>query len=349
MAILRYDQTFRIITALNPIEDLVNWISGLRSSEYAGDLIRANHAVKGTGRKIKKEAERVSQLSLNAVGFLEQGYSGPPDVSFLPLYYAVLNLSKVYVVLSGRMNALDGQRRHGASYNPSAKVSHDLLTERISLWSQGALPLLYEILTGHDLSNVRKTLEMRDVYPYVPRVTHEFSVAYDRPHGLVSLHANVEDLEDNGYRLSAEVGSSDHAEVGNKRYLKILRDFRRHSGDDPNLFVGRIIRAQSQQDAEIRLLQDFRRHLIYLSRTGRDILPLTPICNMNLLMVEEIPIWLSLFHLSSVVRYNPEFLARLGDSRAWPLLLAIRRHSVLQFLILFWSYVNQANFHLIHE
>lgn len=349
MTILRYDKTVQVVTTLNPIEDLVNWISGLRSAGYTGDIVRSIHAVGSTGRKIKKEAERISQLAMNAVGFLEQAYSGPADVSFLPLYYAVLNLSKAYIVFSGKKAVLDVQRRHGASYNPSAKASHDLLTERVSLWPQGALPLFYETLTGHDWSKVSKTLKMRDVYPYVPRVTHEFGVAYRQPHGLVSIHVEVENLEDNKYRLSGKVGPSKNANVGNKRHLKILRDFRRHSGDDPKRFVGKSVGAQTEEEAKATLLQDFRRHLIYLSRAGREIYPLTPICNMNLQMAEEIPIWLALFHLSSVVRYNPEFLARLGDSRSWPLLLALRRHSVLQFLTLFWSFVNQANFHLIHE
>lgn len=349
MPILRYDKTVSVVSSLNPIEDLINWISGLRSAGYSGDIIRSIHAARGTARKISKEATLISQLASNAVGFLEQAYSGPAEVSFLPLYYAVLNLSKACVVLAGKMTAIESQRRHGASYNPTAKTSHDLLTERVSLWSQGALPLYYETLTGHDWSKVGKTIEMREVYPYLPRVGHEYSVAYGRPHGLVSIDVSIEKVDANRFRLGAKTGSSTHPGAGNKRHLKILRDFRRASGDDPRLFVGRSVVANSEGDARARLLHGFRRHLIYLSRSKNEIRPLTPICTMNLQMAEEIPVWLVLFHLSNVVRYNPEFLARLGDSRTWPLLLALRRHSVLQFLILFWSFVNQANFHLIHE
>ena len=51
---------------------------------------------------------------------------------------------------------------------------------------------------------------------------------------------------------------------------------------------------------------------------------------------------LAFFHMSNVVRYNPEFLARLKDSRSWGLLLVLRNHAVLKFLKLFWENISQS-------
>jgi hypothetical protein len=58
-------------------------------------------------------------------------------------------------------------------------------------------------------------------------------------------------------------------------------------------------------------------------------------------MFEELPIVLAFFHLSSVVRYKPEFLARLRDSRYWPVLMSMQTHCMNKLLLLFWSYVHR--------
>ena len=49
---------------------------------------------------------------------------------------------------------------------------------------------------------------------------------------------------------------------------------------------------------------------------------------------EEFPIALLFFHMGSVVRYQPEFLAKLRDSRHWPILASASRHGLFKFLLL---------------
>jgi len=55
-------------------------------------------------------------------------------------------------------------------------------------------------------------------------------------------------------------------------------------------------------------------------------------------------LWLLFFWLSNVVRYSPEQLEELQDSRLWPILLTLRKHATLRFLILFWSYFHKTSF-----
>jgi hypothetical protein len=78
--------------------------------------------------------------------------------------------------------------------------------------------------------------------------------------------------------------------------------------------------------------------LLYSDLTGN---PLTPLSSKPLLLPQEIPIALAFFHMSSVVRYKPEFVARLRDSRYWPVVATTRYHGMLHFLRLLWSYVHQ--------
>ena len=62
---------------------------------------------------------------------------------------------------------------------------------------------------------------------------------------------------------------------------------------------------------------------------------------------EEIPIWLLFFYLSSIVRYKPELVERLRDSKYWPVLSTARLHVFLDFLLAFWSFVHQKNCFLV--
>jgi hypothetical protein len=70
----------------------------------------------------------------------------------------------------------------------------------------------------------------------------------------------------------------------------------------------------------------------------------TPICDMQLFLPEEIPIILTSFHLSSIVRYKPEFFARVRDSRFWPIVAASRQHCLFKFLLLTWSFLQQRDY-----
>jgi len=68
---------------------------------------------------------------------------------------------------------------------------------------------------------------------------------------------------------------------------------------------------------------------------------LTPISAKDVMMFEEMPIILSVFHLGSVCRYKPDFFERLLDSKFGPVVISARTNLILRYLILFWSFMNQ--------
>ena len=70
------------------------------------------------------------------------------------------------------------------------------------------------------------------------------------------------------------------------------------------------------------------------------LLTLTP-SDGRLVIPQELAVLLAFFHLSNVVRYDPERLARLYDSRAVPVLEALRRHGLLTYLTTLWSFLTQ--------
>ena len=129
MSILRYDETEIIGTDLDPIEDILNFISTLKSTGFTSDLLRETHGFISS-TEIKKTAKLVSLHVDNAIGLANQGFDGPPQTSFLPLYYSTLNLSKVYLLLLGKRTDLQLNRWHGAKYS-EREMSRNFLNEKI--------------------------------------------------------------------------------------------------------------------------------------------------------------------------------------------------------------------------
>lgn len=122
-----------------------------------------------------------------------------------------------------------------------------------------------------------------------------------------------------------------------RRYLRVLTaDYRRHRDSVGAYLARRPLRAGVTEANAVRA--GLRTYLLYSDSDGK---PYTPVSARSLLLPEEIPIALAFFHLSSVVRYKPEFLSKLRDSRYWPVLAALRYHGLYRATLLFWSHVQQ--------
>ncbi len=348
--ILRYENITTVTSPLDPIDDISAWITGLNSINYTSDLLISFHKFK-KGPTTKRAAEIISTYSENALAFLDQAYSGPPDHSYLPLYYAILNLSKIYIVTSGFGKQLDTNRWHGASYNPQSKISRDLLTERITLKPGGVFPIFYQVLTSHKWSYGDKSIELRDIFPFIRGISHEFDHAYkiQSPFQLIKICCEG-DLK-TGYRLSALTYNKTHPNANNLRYLKVITGFHPDTST-PNKYYTKYIQESSEELAKVKLLKSVRRFLFYdslYSQFGELMGGITPITNCQLLLPEEIPIWIAFYYLSNIVRYNPEYLEKLMDSKAWPILLTLRKHAIFTFLKLFWSFMQKSEYRIIYK
>ncbi len=139
-----------------------------------------------------------------------------------------------------------------------------------------------------------------------------------------------------------------HPLTNRRRYLKIFTGLRSQP-NQPERFASDKIMVSTDAEARARLLSHTKRHLLY--QIVRDLFhnPIgiyTPLSAGPMELAEEIPIWLAFFHLSNVVRYKPDTLARIKDSAAWPMLLCLQRHALLRFLVIFWSFMQQRTIEL---
>jgi hypothetical protein len=344
--VFRYDEVCTATTPLNPIEDLCSWVSGLRSTGYSSDILKTKH-VMTKGGEIKACADLISTYALNAVAFIEQSFSCLPEVSFLPLYYAVLNLSKIYVIMAGKKNRLEQQRFHGATYRLSQKP-RDLLAQKIILKGQGALPLFYESITSEKWNIKDREILLSNVYPYIQGISHEYGIAYKSPIPFQDCSIKIEGSSTDGFSAQVKLFPGSHPRDQDKRYLKLLRGFQR-TGKGSDIYRTKKVVASTDQ-ATKAVLEDVRRSLLYQHYNVHQtkILTQTPLSNQQMLLPEEFPIVLAFFHLSNLVRYNPEYLGKIKDSKYWSMVLALRKHALLRFLILFWSYVNRTSYFILH-
>ncbi|TAK14544.1 MAG: hypothetical protein EPO32_01245 [Anaerolineae bacterium] len=332
---------------MNPLEDVIDWITGLRSTGYTSDLLRTTHGFTDNAR-IKTVASQIATTAGNSVGLFEQAYSGPPEVSFLPLYYALLNLSKVSILASGFDVELARQKRHGSSYDPARKSSRDLINEKFEIWPSGVFPLFVRAITGRIIPR-RFTISNSEIYPFVPGIGHEFGHAYEMPPILQGISIELRINANKMYCLFAVLAESSHPNALNLRSHRVLRGFESIERKR-NEFQSRLVLPSTipEDEAMLQLARDFPRYLLYQdTNILGELITATPISSKRELFPPEAYIWLAFFHLSSVVRYKPEFLEQLMDSKTWPTLLALTKHSVLEFIVMFWSFIRRANYHII--
>lgn len=360
----RYSNIVEVTTPLDPLSDVLSWIRGYRSSEYMAEILQQKHGFRAA-QSTQQAARAIAKHAETAGMFLDQAFSGRTELSFLPIYYALANLAKITIITSGRIHDLARQRLHGATWSGISTASHDLATDHISLQGEGVIPLLYTTLTGTPWPTVRRRnragqwiasakrrIQMRDVYPLIPSISHEFHDIYAVPQRVNLIDVYTDEVAPNSYCLVVKFQESPLPAGRRRSDYKILRGL----APDAKRFVSQPVAAASSDDAISVLMRDFPAYLLYSDIVtarlppvggplrGKALVTFTPASSSSLLWPEELPILLAFFHLSNVVRYDPEWLHKLFDSKAAGLLEVLVRHATYRYLLLFCSALNKTTF-----
>lgn len=342
---LRYAESDGISSNLDPISDILVLLEYLACEEYLLDLLQTRCGLNRLQARARAY-ELIPHVEMS-VAFLRQALASSTEISFLPAYYGLLNLAKVCVLFGPRHADLAAHRYHGISYPVNSKDSRSVLSERLEFQARGVLPLYYETLTGVPFPN-RRDITMADVYPYVNGVGAEYSLATGHENRIHRFRVRT--------APSAGAAKRDRLVVVLDRQsgdtgVYLPKQFKALVGFTADLknrdrFLGRQV-PKPVQAASREVRGQFRPFLIYDSRE-KDTSFTTPECSAQLLMPEELPIFLLFFHMSSVVRYKPQFLYRVTKSRYWPMLAAASRHCLLDAMRLSWSFVHKKNLFITH-
>jgi hypothetical protein len=328
MRITRYEEIETISTNLDPLTDLVTWLEYYCATDYVVSLLTTRHGVATAAAKTR--AQLVRPHARLAMQYIEQALSGPSDVAFLPIYYAILNLLKIYILFGPHYAQLPANRWHGAKYDGYDKASHTLLTEEITVKKGGTLPLFYQTITAQPVRRDRSFC-LWEIYPCLLDVSAEYQMASGQSAKIVTLVFGKTTVA-NKERLQVTVVPQPGAAVPKPKELKALVGFQKHTSQPQILFSKPLVGTPP------KIRDHLKPYLLYQHMHG---IPACRVSSSHFVFPEEFPIALAFFHLSSVVRYKPEFLARLKDSKFWAVLSTARQHCLLKFLLTFWSFTHK--------
>lgn len=339
LTITRYGSIERIVSSLSAFDDVFDWLGYLRAPDYVANRLTAIHGC--TEADAKKRSLKIASHAKYALQYISQSVASPKSVGFLPSYYAILNLSKIICLTGPYANEFTNQTRwHGATYSVRKKDSRSLLTEEITLKSGGSLALLYKTLTAGLTLPRSTTIKMDSVYPYIPEVAVEYEIASNKKSKLANLQISVTDPPNADRILTVRIQPNGRLPANfSARWVPALSGFQQTPGR-PSEFsrnLGVVPQPQLQSVAE----QHFRRQYLYFSKMNMG--SMTALRNQNIKFPREFPIALMFFHMSSVVRYKPEFLLKLENSKFWPLLATGLRHGLFQFMMQTWSFFQQSH------
>src|SRR4051794_3162554 len=104
----RYSDSHGFKSALDPFRDLVLHLDFLRAEEYVAEVLCKRRGLQE--EEAQKRAALVRPHVALALHYIDQATSGPPDVSFVPCYYAILNLIKIRLLFSDLASELAENR-----------------------------------------------------------------------------------------------------------------------------------------------------------------------------------------------------------------------------------------------
>jgi hypothetical protein len=329
-------------------------VEALRSKGYVSDILRKKHNI---SRNVAILAKAISAHAEQAVNLIEQGLSSQEEVSFLPLYYSMLNLAKVHIIVNGHIDKLQKQKYHGVTTIGKGSVSRDLLSSKIGLKKNGVIPLFYNSITGESLPITRgaRTLviKMDDIYPYIPGISFELLLAYGIKNKYVPIFNGVF-LKGDANRYHLSVYSPEQLNLRETKLLKGFKFYRKHENElKPNAYKAKTIyeyktgsvTGDMKNSRDVLIRRHLRRFLMSVDhhRSDDGLYMNTPKSRKRLLFPIEIPVLLAFYHMSDIVRYNPEHLIKLRDSKDWGILLPLIRQGTISYVESIISEVHRQN------
>jgi hypothetical protein len=176
---------------------------------------------------------------------------------------------------------------------------------------------------------------MRKLYGQIDCVGFEYSQAYGAGTTLVPVSVYV--LEHGAGRWQAQLSFPGGPRTLPPRAFPILDGLQKHQ----DAFRSAEVSAANFGEAHRKLRAHFKWHMLYHRGAYGRLNTSTPSSRATLDLPDEFCILMAFFHLGNVVRYDPQRLEQLMDSRAAPMVEALRRHGTLRFLVQFWSFVTQ--------
>lgn len=347
MRIYRYDTEPAYVTSnVDLIDNLLNLVSSLKSSGHTYDLLREIHKFPNAA-ETKKVSTQISLHADMAVELARQGLDSRPEISFLPLYYSALNLAKVTLLFLGQRKALEKNKWHGAVYR-ATDMNRSFFDENILVKSGGVVPLMFSATIGGRIPAGGLRIPLVDVYGRIRNITSEYRIVAKKPPSILAVKNTIVRDETKGHFLQVEFCYDDQyfrkPPISNQLSAYHSLSLFRSKNDSPCYRTKRI--KEDFEKAATKIVAGVKRHLlseVFVSR-DQEWVSYVPLSAKKHVFSEDMNILLAFFHLSNIVRYNPQHLEKIMDSKYCLLILALRKDGYLRMLNLFWGNVMRQSF-----
>lgn len=330
---------------LDPIEDMLNMVSVLQSPGHVEDLLRGRHGFRNKV-EIRRVAKKISLHAEMAVELAGQGLSSRPETSFLPLYYSLLNLNKIILLFLGYRQKLEKDRWHGAVFQPKSNRKL-FFNQAIVVKQKGVVPLMYEAKLAGVIPNRGLPVRIMDIYRGISTIGAELKAVTGMQGMVFPHHGRIVRDDANGHYIQVDFVLRDQRWLQPPRADSLAAySGLRLSHDIEETPIYRSQRFHGTFPDAIEHLLPLVKQQLLSDRYNDDLgwYSHTPLSKRKHVFNEDINILLAFFHLSNVVRYNPENLNEIMKSKYWLLLLALRKHGYLRALKLFWTDVMKEAF-----
>lgn len=329
--------TYRSIgTSLDPFQDLISWVGYLVSTEYTEKCLIERHGFNATdAAHVSKQVTYHAQM---AQSLLKKSVDTSDETAFLDGYYGILNLMKIYILFSPFHAALPQNRLHGITFKPFDESPQNFQCDKVVLKQSGTMSLFYKVLTGDQISG-DIPVDLSNVLPWLSGVTYEYELSSGVSPRILLFNIQKEDVEGKIFG-GLNLINHDGCDPSAIRSIPLLQKLREHSSK-PFWYMGR----ESTREEKLKLMVRDLIDPIFCFRNSTGYI-CTPLYSQVPKMVQELPIALFFFAMSSIIRYYPTYSFALKNSKWAPLLFASRRHALLEFLILFWSQIQNEDYYL---
>jgi hypothetical protein len=266
--------------------------------------------------------QRVKAYLVQAQAFFYAAHSLSPESRPLPAYYFLLNLTKGYLTCL-RPESTKGRIGHGLSDAFEEKQRYWFSHERSRIQQDGVFRELATRTGDHFCYSASHILKVQSLAPYLVETIEIFKDATGKPPKLMPVSSLDVLTRDREVWLRAEIerGELQQRNLSPESLLNRSRHFRGHfklvQSDTPSASYESsepFSYAQRLFDVFPELTDAFERTLIHVDRTRSSPRYFIVQSNRRNLLSQEAVTFLVIHHLSNMVRYRPEQVAKLIGS-----------------------------------
>ncbi len=342
----------------------VTWTSirHLCASEIAHRTLKDIHGI--TDRKTRAIIiANIKLYIIQAFEFYTSASNVDSNTSPLFYYYSFMNLAKALCEIKhADFRKMDESYRHGLSWRPNSMGQLvQMQNESVTISTRGIWHVLSEILTGKPCTAQNPTNFMiKDLFSLCPEINTEFERAYYQESRLIVLEKLgflYRESSEIWLKLSLFKQTLKEQKLTIPQFLELISNtnykFIRVQDERPEYFTfeSKTIKTVPPQNSGFwyaLLIPEIRKMNLFVHPEVESMEYFVPIQNRLPIQLHQLVLLYTIvFWLGSLVRYDPQSVSYLQDSRYWMLVEGFLSQSRLLLLELFeWEFY-QKETHII--